>query len=512
MAIRRPLVRVLGRTRQQPSGDVVTGVYPPYIPVYKTNGSVITLYRRDGIAEGVAAHIPVYKANGSELRVPTDSTFAITTTQAAGATRLVNAGVLGLTQRVAYQFANLAGFPAIGSPERLYVAADTMLEYAWSGNGYVLLSSVTVGAVGTTDDLPEGVTNLYFTVARVRATVLTGLSLATSTAIVAADTFLVAMGKLQAQITSLQSGKLDTTANAVSATKLVTARTINTVPFDGTANIAISNVTTGLEAGYGTNNGGSADWGANIWGMGPAYDGSGLNSSYTTSGQYGLAWLRASHAEADAQIGEGIYVYQNGVMQGGVGSAGTKTTGVFYGNGSGLTSLNASNLSSGTVPSGRLTGTYSISVTGNAGTATVLQTARTINGVSFNGSANITIPTGGVFSDSYVSANQAIGTASRVTLAHGLGGVPKLFYVRLVCVTAASGYSVGQEVDPAGVTFDRDQSTGINYTRGISVHADATSVYIQYSSSGDIDILITPGGGRSTVVASEWRAKVYAFI
>jgi hypothetical protein len=77
---------------------------------------------------------------------------------------------------------------------------------------------------------------------------------------------------------------------------------------------------------------------------------------------------------------------------------------------------NASNLETGTVPSARLTGTYAISIsgnaatatsatsatsattattatttTGNAGTATTLQTARTINGVSFNGSANITV-------------------------------------------------------------------------------------------------------------------------
>lgn len=35
------------------------------------------------------------------------------------------------------------------------------------------------------------------------------------------------------------------------------------------------------------------------------------------------------------------------------------------------------------------------SVSGNAGTATTLQTARTINGVSFNGSANITVPAAG---------------------------------------------------------------------------------------------------------------------
>lgn len=37
-------------------------------------------------------------------------------------------------------------------------------------------------------------------------------------------------------------------------------------------------------------------------------------------------------------------------------------------------------------------GTWGISVSGNAGTATTLQTARSINLVSFNGSANVTIP------------------------------------------------------------------------------------------------------------------------
>jgi hypothetical protein len=37
--------------------------------------------------------------------------------------------------------------------------------------------------------------------------------------------------------------------------------------------------------------------------------------------------------------------------------------------------------------------TYAISINGNAATATTLQTARTINGVSFNGSANINVPT-----------------------------------------------------------------------------------------------------------------------
>lgn len=78
--------------------------------------------------------------------------------------------------------------------------------------------------------------------------------------------------------------------------------------------------------------------------------------------------------------------------------AGDVTATAFSGNGSALTSLNASNISSGTISdtylpatiSSNITGS-SASCTGNATTATTLQTARTINGVSFNGTANITV-------------------------------------------------------------------------------------------------------------------------
>jgi hypothetical protein len=46
---------------------------------------------------------------------------------------------------------------------------------------------------------------------------------------------------------------------------------------------------------------------------------------------------------------------------------------------------------SGNFSAGTITANLTGNVTGNAGTATILQTARTINGVSFNGSANITV-------------------------------------------------------------------------------------------------------------------------
>lgn len=53
-----------------------------------------------------------------------------------------------------------------------------------------------------TDSVPEGTLNVYFTNSRVLNTVLAGLSLVTNAAVTAADSVLVAIGKLQTQFTN----------------------------------------------------------------------------------------------------------------------------------------------------------------------------------------------------------------------------------------------------------------------------------------------------------------------
>lgn len=53
---------------------------------------------------------------------------------------------------------------------------------------------------GNSDSVTEGSTNKYFTDTRVRAAVLTGLSTSTNAPVVATDTLLAAIGKLQAQV------------------------------------------------------------------------------------------------------------------------------------------------------------------------------------------------------------------------------------------------------------------------------------------------------------------------
>lgn len=66
-------------------------------------------------------------------------------------------------------------------------------------NDVLTVNGQTGTVVLNTSHISEN-TNLYFTEARVRASVLTGFTVGTNTAIVAADSILVAMGKIQAQI------------------------------------------------------------------------------------------------------------------------------------------------------------------------------------------------------------------------------------------------------------------------------------------------------------------------
>ncbi|HMS91861.1 MAG TPA: hypothetical protein PKC87_06555, partial [Candidatus Absconditabacterales bacterium] len=102
----------------------------------------------------------------------------------------------------------------------------------------------------------------------------------------------------------------------------------------------------------------------------------------------------------------------------------------FIGNGSALTNLNASNITTGTLTGSVLPNTVVLtsgdqtiagtktfsspiagSITGNAATATILQTARTIGGVSFNGSTNINLPGVNIAGNQNTTGNAATATA-----------------------------------------------------------------------------------------------------
>ena len=99
---------------------------------------------------------------------------------------------------------------------------DALQTITIASQGNVQSVNTKTGAVVlTTTDITEG-TNEYHTSARVRAVILTGLSLVTNAVISATDSVLIAFGKLQAQITanlSTLSAHTSNTSNPHATTK-----------------------------------------------------------------------------------------------------------------------------------------------------------------------------------------------------------------------------------------------------------------------------------------------------
>jgi hypothetical protein len=251
----------------------------------------------------------------------------------------------------------------------------------------------------------------------------------------------------------------------------------------------------------------------------------------------------------DIDLGTGAIGFKDGYF------VGTVTAGTFSGSGASLTSLNASNLSSGTVGTARLgtgtansttflrgdgswqsipgggdaltssplsqfaattsaqlagvisdetgsgalvfatsptlttptfSGTATGSISGNAGTATALQTARTINGTSFDGTANITV-------------TAAAGTLTGSTLASG--------------VTASSLTSVGTltALTMGGTVSMADNEVNRPYLSDVAEKIEAMSFSatptFNYAASGGTHKTMTLTGNITSITLSNWPAS-----
>ena len=154
---------------------------------------------------------------------------------------------------------------------------------------------------------------------------------------------------------------------AASATKLETARTINGVPFNGTANITIADSTKAPLTGGGT----SGTWGISITGNASTANNAALAANATK-----LATER----------------FINGVA-----FDGTANITIADNTKAPLTGAGAS-------------GTWGINVTGNSATTTKLATARTIGGVSFDGTSNINLPGVNTAGNQNTTGNSATAT------------------------------------------------------------------------------------------------------
>jgi len=82
----------------------------------------------------------------------------------------------------------------------------------------------------------------------------------------------------------------------------------------------------GIDGGYGQGPS-TPHFGATIWAIGSNYVGGTSGTHSSSSSVYGLRWIRNAHTDYITDVGEGLYVFQNGVYLAGIGTAGIEIRG-----------------------------------------------------------------------------------------------------------------------------------------------------------------------------------------
>jgi hypothetical protein len=164
-------------------------------------------------------------------------------------------------------------------------------------------------------------------------------------------------------------------------------------------------------------------------------------------------------------------------------TAGTITATGFVGYGGGITGLDANNLSSGAVPTGRLSGTYNINVTGSAASTTGSLTFKTdglgATAVSFNGSINRDISYNSIGAPSQTGA-LASGTQWNISILGNAATVTNgVTTSRNISTT--SGITGGGNLG-SDLTLGAVAGTGI-VVNSVGIHVNTTSVVMATSGS-----------------------------
>ena len=169
-----------------------------------------------------------------------------------------------------------------------------------------------------------------------------------------------------------------------------------------------------------------------------------------------------------------------------------------------LQNVNVSGTTTATTFIGNLTGNVTGDASGNAGTATKLATARTIGGVSFDGSANVNLP--GVNADGNQDTTGNAATSTLAVSAQGLTGSPSITITNVNAVDAI----ISGNLSVAGTITSLDQNdisvTGIMTA---SAGVDLGDPGIVTLSSDTLTTTSTSADTISSISATVFRSATF---
>jgi hypothetical protein len=197
----------------------------------------------------------------------------------------------------------------------------------------------------------------------------------------------------------------------------------------------------------------------------------------------------------------------------------------FNGNGNGIFSGTVTAASFAGALTGNVTGNVSGSsgtCTGNAASATVLATARTIGGVSFDGSANINLPGVNAGGNQNTSGTSSNITAYTINQSVGTNSTPSFLTVRgrnvfgeRVSVTSTASTAIDTQYNVTQLTlaatttlsFTNVQSTDIAHMWTIVTLGGGVAYSINWPGA-----IKWPGATAPTVTTASGKRDIYQFI
>ena len=420
-----------------------------------------------------------------------------------GTTTTVNSNTVSIGDNIIVLNSDEAGTPSQNAGIEVERGTSTNASVTWDETNDLWMAGITgseiplVTTTGTqtlTNKTISGSNNTLSNIANAALTnsTISGKALGTNL-----DTLTMAVSGTGLSGSQTYNGSAAATFTVTSnATNANTASTI--VARDASGNFTAGTITAALSGNAST---------ASAWATGRTLsltgDVTGTSASFDGSGNISVATTIAANSVALGTDTTGDYVAAVAVSGTGLSVSGSGETATY------TVTSNATNANTGSTivardASGNFSaGTVTAALSGNATTATTLQTARNIQGVSFNGSADITVVTAGTgvsVSGTAVSIGQAVGTGSNVTFAN-------MTSTGVLTVSNGSTTSNGIKfgADPGGGSGDLAQ---INYYASAG---ESTVLHLQVDNDADDTIKLDATGGTDNVGAFRATGEITAF-